>query len=206
MAGQKILMVEGKDDEHVLTSICRTHDIPPLDKVIRGSGDEGLLDSIPIQLRLTEEGDVVGVIIDADTNAASRWQSIRNRLVQIGYEYVPARPDPSGTILEPPSESLLPRAGVWIMPDNKTSGSLEDFLRFLVPQSSALFDHAISSVSNIPTRLFSQSNEPKAIIHTWLAWQKEPGLPYGTAITARFLDPDVPQVDLLVSWLKRLFP
>ncbi len=198
-------MVEGRDDEHVLRHICGNRGVPRLDEVTPCGGDEGILEILPTRLRLTEEGDVVGVVIDADVDAASRWQSIRDRLVQIGYQGVPARPDPNGTILEPPSESLLPRAGVWIMPDNKTSGSLEDFLRFLVPQSNALFDHAVSSVGNIPSRLFSQSDEPKAVIHTWLAWQEEPGLPYGTAITARFLDPDVPQVDLLVSWLKRLF-
>jgi len=39
----------------------------------------------------------------------------------------------------------------------------------------------------------------------WLAWQQEPGKPLGTAITARFLDPTVAQVDVLVSWLNRLY-
>ena len=52
---------------------------------------------------------------------------------------------------------------------------------------------------------FGDLAKPKALIHTWLAWQKYPGTPFGTAITARFLDPDVAQVDVLVSWLKRLF-
>ncbi|MGO8750061.1 MAG: DUF3226 domain-containing protein [Thermoguttaceae bacterium] len=45
----------------------------------------------------------------------------------------------------------------------------------------------------------------RKIIHTWLAWQKKPGKPLGIAIRERFLDPNVPQVDVLVSWLKRLF-
>ena len=102
---------------------------------------------------------------------------------------------------------MLPRVGVWIMPDNQTKGILEDFLRFLVPAGSPLFDHVKSSVEAIPEgeRRFSQLAEPKAIIHTWLAWQGEPGKPLGTAITARYLDPDVAQVDVLVSWLNRLF-
>jgi hypothetical protein len=38
-----------------------------------------------------------------------------------------------------------------------------------------------------------------------VAWQKEPGKPLGTAITAKFLNPNVAQVDILVAWLKRLF-
>jgi len=62
-------------------------------------------------------------------------------------------------------------------------------------------------VAAIPAdeRRFSQLAQPKALIHTWLAWQEEPGKPLGTAITARYLDPDVAQVDVLVSWLNRLY-
>lgn len=125
----------------------------------------------------------------------------------MGYQNVPVDPTRDGTILEPPAQTLLPRIGIWIMPDNQTNGILEDFLRFLVPQEGALFQHVQSSVSTIPKadRRFSSLAEPKAIIHTWLAWQKDPGKPLGTAITARFLDPNVAQVDVLVSWLNRLF-
>ena len=93
------------------------------------------------------------------------------------------------------------------MPNNKTKGILEDFLRFLVPQPSTLFGHVQESVAEIPPcdRLFSDVKEPKAIIHTWLAWQKEPGMPLGAAISARFLDANVSQVDVFVAWLTRLF-
>ena len=93
------------------------------------------------------------------------------------------------------------------MPDNQTKGILEDFLRFLVPPGSGLFSHVESSVASIPDeeRRFSQLAQPKAIIHTWLAWQADPGKPLGTAITAKFLDPHVAQVDVLVAWLKELF-
>ena len=93
------------------------------------------------------------------------------------------------------------------MPDNQVTGILENFLRLLVPHPNALFDYVRRSVANIPAseRRFNPLKEPKAIIHTWLAWQREPGMPPGNAITARFLDPNVPEVDVLVSWLKRLF-
>ena len=206
MAGQKILLVEGSDDEHVLKHICGNRGIPALDEVKPHGGDTELLESIPVRLRASaEDGDVVGIIIDADTSLDTRWQSVRDRFTQVGYQNVPAVPDANGTIFEPPEGSLLPRAGVWIMPDNRTPGILEDFLSFLVPQPNDLFDHVTDSVDSIPNRLFSDNDEPKAVIHTWLAWQKEPGRPYGTAITARFLDSNVPQVEALVSWLRRLF-
>ena len=153
----------------------------------------------------SDEGDVVGVVIDADTDLAARWQAVQYRLTQAGYDSVPRDPGPGGTILEPPGRTSLPRVGVWVMPDNKTTGILEDFLRFLVPQPDALFDHVIASVCSIPHQLFGQNDKPKAIIHTWLAWQSDPGLPFGTAIMARFLDPNLPQADVLVSWLRELF-
>jgi hypothetical protein len=207
MAGWKILLVEGTDDEHVLKHICGNRGVAHLDEVKPHGSVDTLLESIPVRLKASEDGDIVGVVIDADTNVDARWHSLRDRLIDVGYQDVPADPAPDGTILDPPAGTLLPRVGIWIMPDNRTSGILEDFLRFLVPQEGHLFKHVQSSVATIPEgeRRFSAVTEPKAIIHTWLAWQKEPGKPLGTAITARFLDPNVAQVDVLVSWLNRLF-
>ena len=206
MPGQKILLVEGKDDEHVLKHICGNRGVSHLDEVKPLGDARKLIQNIPVQIKASsEEGDVVGVVIDTDTNLDARWQSIRERLIRIGYRNVPTLPDPRGTVLDPPAESLLPKAGIWIMPDNKTPGILEDFLRFLVPGPDALFDHVTTSVDSIPDRRFTENDKPKAVIHSWLAWQEEPGLPYGTAITARFLDPNVRQADALVSWLQRLF-
>ncbi len=82
---------------------------------------------------------------------------------------------------------------------------LESFLRSLVPQPNPLYDHAVNSVQEISQPLFSHSDELKAIIHTWLAWQKEPGRPFGTAISAQFLNANAPEAVALASWLKRLF-
>ncbi|MDD5708693.1 MAG: hypothetical protein PHR35_22485 [Kiritimatiellae bacterium] len=207
MAAKKILLVEGSDDEHVLKHICGNRGIPHLDYIKPLGSVEELLDSVPVHLKASEDGDIVGVVIDADTDLAARWQSLRDRLVNVGYTGVPKNPMTGGTIIDPPANVLLPRVGIWIMPDNQTRGILEDFLKFLVPVGSRLFDHVTTSVATIPDgeKRFSLLAKPKALIHTWLAWQEEPGKPMGTAITARYLDPDVAQVDVLVSWLNRLF-
>ncbi|NOT55072.1 MAG: hypothetical protein HOP18_10740 [Deltaproteobacteria bacterium] len=206
MPGRKILLVEGGDDEHVLKHLCGQRGVPTVDEIRSLGGVEHLLESFPVRLK---ESDVeaLGVVIDADTDIAARWQSLGDRLKKAGYEGVPDEPDVAGTILNPPPKSLLPRVGIWLMPDNQTRGILEDFLRFLVPSNSGLFDHVESSVATIPAeeRRFSQLDQPKAIMHTWLAWQAEPGKPFGSAITAKFLDANVAQVDVLVAWLKRLF-
>ena len=207
MGNRKILLVEGSDDEHVLKHICGHYGIPHLDEV-KPLGSVGqLLESIPVQLKASEEGDVVGVVLDADTNLSSRWSSVRDRIRLVGYENVPIYPNSDGTILGPPDGTLLPRFGIWIMPDNKTIGILEDFLRFLVPQPNKLFEHVNKSIAEIPSdeRRFKPLDEPKAVIHTWLAWQKDPGKPLGIAVTAGFLDPNVTEATILASWLRNLF-
>ena len=206
MPGQKVLLVEGQDDKHVLLHICQHHDIPqPVDVVACGS-DDRLLENLQARsIALSDEGDVLGAVIDADTNLDNRWQSVSKRLTCAGYQDVPLQPNPCGTILQSPIGTILPKAGIWIMPDNQTSGILEDFLRFLVPSPNDLMNHAVSCVESITDPLFRPTDRPKAIMHTWLAWQKNPGRPFGTAITSRFLDPNVSQVEVLVEWLQQLF-
>ena len=207
MASRKILLVEGKDDGHVLKHICDNRNGLRFDEVKEHGSVERLLESIPVRLKASGEGDIVGVVIDADTDLAARWQSLRDKIVGVGYAGVPTIPSAEGTILDPPAGTLLPRVGIWLMPNNQTKGILEDFVRFLVPAGSILFEYVSASVAGIPSaeKRFSVLAEPKAIIHTWLAWQQEPGKPMGTAITARYLDSGVAEVDLLVGWLNRLF-
>jgi hypothetical protein len=45
----------------------------------------------------------------------------------------------------------------------------------------------------------------KARIHTWLAWQENPGLPFGTAITARYFGADSQEALKFVNWFNLLF-
>ena len=141
MPGRKILLVEGRDDKHVLKHICGDRGLPRLGLRIKPLGNvERLLENFPVRLRASnEEGDAVGVVIDADTDLESRIGSLSTvglrRLVTYKFHQsliLTAR------YYTPPPNSLLPTAGIWIMPDNKTAGILEDFLRFLIPQPDAL--------------------------------------------------------------------
>ena len=205
MASRTILLVEGIDDMHVIEHICLKRDIPAPDEVKLHDGDQDLLRTLSTQLKTsTDEGDVVGAVIDADKDVRGRWQAVSKRLTDAGYENVPDSPDPNGTILDPPEGSILPIAGVWIMPDNQHCGKLEDFLISLVPNQDTLFTHATEVVEHLPDKRFSDKDQVKAIMHTWLAWQQSPGRPYGIAIRASFLDAEAPAADALVAWLSRL--
>ena len=70
------------------------------------------------------------------------------------------------------------------MPDNQRDGSVEDLLRELIVDSDSIAPFAESS-----TRLakdkhgakFEEKDFKKAVIETWLAWQEEPGMTFGTA-------------------------
>ena len=100
-----------------------------------------------------------------------------------------------------------PIVGIWLMPDNTISGMLEHFVRLLIPEGDALWPVAESSVKQAIAveRRFPETQVMKANIHTWLAWQEEPGKPMGQAITKRYFDAVAPQAQQLVGWLRRLF-
>jgi hypothetical protein len=206
MSGKKLLLVEGVDDRHVVLNLQGSHGIRVVDReeVHDLGGIERLLESLPVQLKAAD-GGVLGIVVDADQDLAARWQAISHCLSTAGYGGIPEKPDSDGLILSPPSESLLPRFGAWLMPDNSTKGILEDFLRFLVPTEDVLLPLAEEALQALPEQRFSENDRPKALIHTWLAWQKEPGRPFGQAITARFLQPDAKEAYTFVEWLKHLF-
>jgi hypothetical protein len=205
MTGKTILLVEGKDDLNVFKAIFGQRSLPHLTEINDHEGWTRLLEAIPVWLK--DSGvEALGIVLDADTNVAGRWDSVRNRLSAASY-VAPPQPDPQGLVLNSPPGAMLPRVGVWLMPNNVLPGILEDFLRCLVPQGSALFAYAERTVNEIPEnlRLFKPIDRPKALIHTWLAWQSEPGRPLGQSITAGFLEHTAAEADNLVRWLQRLF-
>jgi hypothetical protein len=92
------------------------------------------------------------------------------------------------------------------MPDNKRSGMLEDFLAEMADK--AAIQAAGECVARAREKGYSTYNDAhysKAVIHTWLSWQDEPGKPLGQAITARALQPETILAKVFITWLKKLF-
>jgi hypothetical protein len=52
---------------------------------------------------------------------------------------------------------------------------------------------------------FQKVHLSKAIVHTYLAWQDEPGRPLGQAITTQALKPHTQTAQAFTTWLTRLF-
>jgi hypothetical protein len=204
MADRLLLVVEGPDDKHVLLAILNRHQFAPLFTIRDEGGFQTLLSRVSIHLKPGTDLERFGIVIDADADIRTRWQEIKRILNRAGYGNIPGDPDPAGTVID---QQDLPRVGVWVMPDNILPGMLEDYLCFLVPAGDGLFDRARRCVDEIPAeeRRFAEVHLTKAVIHTWLAWQDDPGTPLGQAITKRYFDADGPHVSQLLAWLTRLF-
>jgi hypothetical protein len=204
MMVERLLVVEGRDDKHVFSAILNRHQFAPSFEIQDEGGFESLLARLSVRLKPGTDVKCIGIVVDADANAKVRWQSLKATLNRAGYASTPDEPDLAGSIVD---HETLPRVGVWIMPNNTLPGMLEDYLRFLVPARDHLFERANRCVGEIPAeeRRFAEHHSTKALIHTWLAWQADPGTPLGLAITKRYFESDGPHVDAVLEWLRRLF-
>jgi hypothetical protein len=212
MADAAVLLVEGPEDRHVVTHLCRHHRISVCDRdtdegirIKDKNGYDNLRKTLDVELDASGL-EYLGVVVDADTDLHRRWVSLRDKLHECGYNQLPDTPDPNGAII---SQEAKPTVGIWIMPDNSiTSGMLEHFVSFLVPDGDRLWPYAMECVDRIAEheRPFPEQHLRKAHIHTWLAWQKEPGVPFGLAITKKYLNADASHAHRLIDWLRRLFP
>ena len=203
------LLVEGRNDQHVIWALCKQYQVPqsfsvqtPEDR--EKEGIEALLEGLPLRLK-AENLLTLGIVVDVDQDLNARWQAIRNHLTTSGYRDVPRRPLNAGWIS---ASSDLPRVGVWLMPDNQISGMLEDFVVQLMPPEDDLRPRAervLQEIEQARLNRYRVIHHPKALIHTWLAWQETPGMPMGQAITAQVLRHDSPIAHQFIAWLKQLF-
>lgn len=203
MADQGVLLVEGKDDEHVFYALLEHYHVPEVFKIKNKEGITNLLGTLEVEL-LASDLTRLGIVIDADLDLGARWQQTTDILRNGGYVDIPAAPNRDGTIIEQPGR---PTVGLWIMPENTLPGMLEDFVSFLVPGNDYLWDRVYHCIEGIPKtdRRFPAAHLIKAQIHTWLAWQEDPGTPLGLAITKRYLEANSPHAQQLMNWILRLF-
>ena len=199
------LIVEGSHDQHVILALCLAHKVPETFEVIPPSktqGLEALLKSIPVRLK-SEELETLGIVVDADVDQQKRWQTLARTLNGSGYPAPEVLPD-DGWI----SDDGPVRIGVWVMPNNRLSGAIEEFVSLLIPPEDELEARArvvLDLLESEKLSKFPKKYRGKAFIHTWLAWQKEPGIPMGQAITRKALDAQSPIAKTFTDWLSQLF-
>ncbi len=198
----RVLLVEGPDDERVITQI-RGRREPMLSFRIQAAGGVSELFRTMGLMVSDQEVETVGIVVDRDVNLSSRWDAVRNRLRDAGY-YLPAQPDADGTII--PETDDLPRVGIWLMPDNQSTGELEDFVARMIPSDDAVWPLSVDYIEGIPIadRKFAENKTQRAKVHAWLASREDPRQ-MGQAIRARDLEVDGELCQKFVDWLRRLF-
>ncbi len=197
--------VEGKDDENAIVHILKRHEkIENVQVVKECQGRTGLLKAIGVSVPAAV-GKSLGFVLDANSDLAGTWQAVRSRLACVGVTAPDLAPE-NGFIGQ--SGLYLTRVGIWVMPDNRRNGALEDFLLDLVDPEDPLMMHADSATKSAKRHgaRYNDRDADKAMLHTWLAWQKKPGLPYGSAIGAGFLKKDSVTALGFVDWFSRLAP
>lgn len=207
----KKLLVEGDTDKRVIPYLMEANGVTwevekqPVVFIEPFGSVEEILKPGVIEAELRASGiQTLGLVVDANGNAKNRWEQIKNRC-QAEFEVLPDD-IPAGGLIIKHSEGA--GFGVWIMPDNKFSGMLEDFLITLIPrEAQGLLNLAKKCVDRAAKNgaTYRRSQTKKAELHTWLAWQDEPGRQLHQAIHYRILEPGKPESKPFVSWFRSLF-
>ncbi len=125
---ERILLVEGPDDKHVVRQLCRRQSVPNFSIKVAGTV-ETLLSTVGAEI-LAPGRESVGVLIDADDDPQHHWDELVELISDEGI-HIPDRPNQLGTIV---NTADGPSIGIWVMPDNGSPGELEDFVQKMIPE------------------------------------------------------------------------
>jgi hypothetical protein len=157
-----------------------------------------------INVRLKSSGlSTLGIVVDADENIENIWQNI-HKIFSSNIIHLPTDL-PSDGLIEI-SKNL--KIGIWVMPNNQTTGILEDFIQYLIPIEDQLMMEIDIHIENVETKnlqKYNSNNKTKAKIHSWLALQDSPGTPIGKAISYKYFDTKNPECKVFKDWLDKLF-
>lgn len=198
----QILLVEGNDEFHVFQAIFEKYNVDQTFDIKDAKGIDNLLIDLPTYLRTDLKS--IGIVLDANSDITKRWTSLKKILNGVGYD-IPKTPIATGTIVR---NDELPIIGIWLMPNNEQNGMLEDFVRHLIPENDNLIpfvDETLDSLEEAELNKYKSIHKSKARIHTWLAWQEDPGTPMGLAITKTYLDTNQEFCNQFIEWINELF-
>ncbi len=232
----RLLVEGGRDVEFfkiLLNQLLPEPNIPVLTPTECGGhedGIKGVLRRLPVLLRGLRDDprNRLGIVVDADyTNLnggfAARWKTVTDILQKQDRDYIINLPPDQayvGNIFQ--HDCGLPPVGLWIMPDHRGDGMLEDFIKSAVCQGKPqrLLEHATECVNQLPKelKLFSDFHQTKAGVYTWLAWQNPPGQSFAnlfpkasrsplpsTQLPSPLIDLESEEIKGFKKWLEQVF-
>lgn len=155
----------------------------------------------------------LGIVADADYTVHKteggfnkRWQRLTQPLSEMGYE-ITASPSQNyvGSIFT--HQDGLPPVGLWLMPDHKNDGMLEDLIKQIVyeGEQQSLLQTATCCINQLPVTLFKPHHHTKATIYTWLAWQKRPGQALVSTLNAKLINLQSPEIQTFIIRFRDVF-
>ncbi len=203
-----VLIVEGQNDKHVVLNLCVVDAFTPKFQIRDKGSFAEVLNAIGPELN-AKELMCLGIMVDANDSLESHWNKIRSRLtsklddqsVELALE-----PESLGTVIEVSIQGRMIRIGIWLMPDNCSSGELEDFVATMIPGQDLVWPKARQYIDNIPCRdrKFKSKKTLRAKVYAWLATREEPGF-MGGAIKKEDLDVGGQLTKDFMLWLEKLF-
>jgi len=192
------LFVEGMDDFALFLALLNRMGLDDVQiQIYEGKA------RLPIFLRtllvlpgFDERVTSIGIVRDADSNPQDTFKSIQDALKQAKLP-VPTRP-------QTPTDGDK-RISVLILPDAHLTGELETLLLRAVaadpvmPCIDLYFDCVAQRVAPLPGNVVD-----KARVHAFLASRRKPGLRFGPAARASFLNLDDPVYDPIKEFIQSL--
>ena len=198
---KRVLLVEGQDDKHVVEHVYRKRfETAPPFHVVDKDGYPRLRAALGPELKVPGR-EVVGIVVDANDDLTARWMAVTDRLRRACPGIEIGDPAPRGMIV-----GSEPRVGIWLWPDNESSGEMEDFVATMIPRDDPVWPMSRRYIEGIPVeqRPFSAGKKLRAEVHAWLATRAEPRR-MGTAVRTGDLKVDGALAERFSSWLDELF-
>lgn len=211
-----VLLVEGYADRDFFEQACNLLALNPLITVATSKDYQGIRNTkedvfklLPDLLTQMGIGKIerLAVVVDADSlEHGSGYEKTLNKVKEITANsgFALAENKTNGLIFKHNGE--LTDFGLWIMPNNRDEGMLENFIKQCVKtDEQPLFAHAELTVQNLPKPKFSPHNTTKAEVATWMAWQKKPGHGLYHSLQVNLLDTNHALFQEMAQWLKNIF-
>lgn len=207
------IWVEGTWDKVFIEKLLKKASFPLSDFEVKDrQGANRIIKTRELPARLAPDNGPLAIILDYDplmfdeatgkTEHPDKWVSICTLLNSLGYKG-PSEPVEAGSIF---TKESYPPTGVWMMPDNQSRGILEVFLTDHVFVNDALMPRAKQVIQDIEAENLNRylpKDKPKAIMQTWLAWQKLPGEWRKTEEEDMEIESEL--VQSFFTWIKRVF-
>jgi len=140
-------------------------------------------------------------VFDADDSPNhGRYLTVASALRKLSLA-LPKAPHQNGTILNGAT-----RVGVWVMPNNGDPGMLETFCLELAPGGHREYaEKVVAQAQKDGMTSFKSTYLPKATVHTYLAWQSQPGCALSHGIMSNALDREAELAKRFRGWVATLF-